>query len=84
MAEPRMAFRRSPLFHRQPLEGEGGAVRIAELPFGGKLVLRADPNEAVEPLRTRAWCGTAVRSADQRYRGRDERSFGWGRTNGCW
>jgi heterotetrameric sarcosine oxidase gamma subunit len=52
MAEPRMPYRRSPLFHRQPLAGEGGMVWIAEQLFGGKLVLRADPNEAVEPLRS--------------------------------
>ena len=51
MADPRTAFRRSPLFHRRPLEGEGSAVRIAERPFGGKFILRADAEEAVERLR---------------------------------
>jgi heterotetrameric sarcosine oxidase gamma subunit len=51
MAEPRTPFRRSPLFHRRPLEGEGGAVRIAERPFRGKFILRADAHEAAERLR---------------------------------
>lgn len=41
--------RRSPLHHRAPLGGTG--VRLAELPFAGKFILRADPDLAVEPLR---------------------------------
>lgn len=52
MAEPRTPFRRSPLFHRRPLEGEGGALRIAERPFLGKFVLRVDPEAACERLRS--------------------------------
>jgi heterotetrameric sarcosine oxidase gamma subunit len=35
--------RRSPLFHRRLIEGEGGAIRMAERPFLGKFILRADP-----------------------------------------
>jgi sarcosine oxidase subunit gamma len=38
------AHRRSPLFHRRPIEGEGGAIRMAERPFLGKFILRADAN----------------------------------------
>jgi sarcosine oxidase, subunit gamma len=34
--------RRSPLFHRRLIEGEGGAIRMAERPFLGKFILRAD------------------------------------------
>jgi sarcosine oxidase subunit gamma len=51
VAEPHTPFRRSPLFHRRPLDGEGGAVRIAERPFLGKFILRADPYSASERLR---------------------------------
>jgi sarcosine oxidase, subunit gamma len=36
--------RRSPLFHRRPIEGEGGAIRMVERPFLGKFILRADAN----------------------------------------
>jgi sarcosine oxidase, subunit gamma len=35
--------RRSPLFHRRPIEGDDGAIRMVERPFLGKLILRADP-----------------------------------------
>ena len=52
MPEARQPERRSPLFHRRPLEAEGGAVRMVEQPFVGKHILRADPSEAVEPLRS--------------------------------
>jgi sarcosine oxidase, subunit gamma len=51
MASAVPASRRSPLFNRRPIEGEGGALRIAERPFIGKFILRANPLEAVEPLR---------------------------------
>lgn len=34
--------RRSPLFHRRPIEGESGAIRMVERPFLGKFILRAD------------------------------------------
>ena len=43
MANAIDAHRRSPLFHRRPIEGEGGAIRMAERPFIGKFILRADP-----------------------------------------
>ena len=52
MAELRPPVRRSPLAHRAAIAGEGGAVRIVEVPFLGKFILRADPQEAVERLRT--------------------------------
>jgi sarcosine oxidase subunit gamma len=43
--------RRSPLSHRSPIADEAGALRLAERPFIGKFILRADPQAAVEPLR---------------------------------
>ncbi|MBA3519227.1 MAG: hypothetical protein H0T75_16685 [Rhizobiales bacterium] len=52
MAELRLPVRRSPLGHRAPIEAEAGAVRMAERPFLGKFILRADRHEAVEPLRS--------------------------------
>jgi sarcosine oxidase, subunit gamma len=42
MANAIDAHRRSPLFHRRPIEGEGGAICMAERPFLGKFILRAD------------------------------------------
>lgn len=51
MPELRPPVRRSPLHHRAPIEADAGAVRISERPFLGKFILRADPHEAVEPLR---------------------------------
>jgi sarcosine oxidase subunit gamma len=60
MAESRTPFRRSPLFHRRPLEGEGGALRIAERPFLGKFVLRTDPEAAAEQLRDALGLGLPV------------------------
>lgn len=42
--------RRSSLGHRAPLNG--AEVRLAELPFLGKFILRAQPEEAVERLRS--------------------------------
>ena len=44
MANAIDAHRRSPLFHRRPIEGEGGTMRMVERPFLGKFILRADPN----------------------------------------
>jgi sarcosine oxidase, subunit gamma len=44
-------IRRSPLHHRKSIEGDGGAIRIAERPFLGKAILRADKDEAVGRLR---------------------------------
>jgi heterotetrameric sarcosine oxidase gamma subunit len=51
MADLNFPAQRSPLTHRKALTGTNGAVRIAELPFLGKLILRADPEAAVEKLR---------------------------------
>jgi len=44
-------LRRSPLAHRAPIAADGGIVRMREIPFLGKFILRADPQQAVEPLR---------------------------------
>ena len=44
-------FRRSPLFHRPPVQDEAGAFRMEERPFVEKFILRADPRISVEPLR---------------------------------
>jgi len=44
-------IRRSPLAHRSPISDEGGALRLAERPFVGKFILRADPDASVQPLR---------------------------------
>jgi sarcosine oxidase subunit gamma len=44
--------RRSPLAHRQPVQAESGAVRLFEQRFSGKLVLRADPADASEGIRS--------------------------------
>jgi sarcosine oxidase subunit gamma len=52
MAELRAPVRRSPLSHRAPVEGEGGAVRLAERPFVGKHILRARPGDAAEQVRS--------------------------------
>jgi sarcosine oxidase subunit gamma len=52
MPEISPPLRRSPLAHRSAIEASGGAVRIAERPFLGKFILRADPQQAVERLRT--------------------------------
>lgn len=51
MAEMGDPIRNSPLEHREPLEGEGGAVRMSEAPLMAKFILRAVPEEAVEKLR---------------------------------
>ena len=50
MAPAEAPIRRSPLSHRAPIDGEGGAIRIAERPFLGKFVLRVDPKEAADLL----------------------------------
>ena len=52
MPDMHPAVRRSALGGREPIEGRNGAVRIGERPFLGKFILRADPHEAVERLRT--------------------------------
>jgi sarcosine oxidase subunit gamma len=49
--------RRSPLAHRDSLQGAADAVRISERAFFGKFILRADRHEAVERLRGRLGLG---------------------------
>jgi sarcosine oxidase subunit gamma len=51
VADTRTLVRRSPLWHRSPIEGEGGAVRIAEGPFLGKFILRGAPRAVEERLK---------------------------------
>ena len=46
------ARRRSPLAHRRPIEADGGALRLTEVPFLGKLILRAEQASAADRLRT--------------------------------
>ncbi len=48
MAEASTLVRRSPLFHRAPMEGEG--LRIAEQPFLGKFIVRAAPEAAAAEI----------------------------------
>jgi sarcosine oxidase, subunit gamma len=48
MASAIDAHRRSALFHRRPIEGEGGAIRMAERPFLAKFTLRADARLVVD------------------------------------
>ena len=52
MAELAAPVRRSPLAHRVAIAGEAGAIRAEERPFLRKYILRADPHEAVELLRS--------------------------------
>ncbi len=65
--------RRSPLAHRAAIDGEG--VRIAEIPFLGKFVLRADPHEAVERLRVALGLGLPFDASTSSTNG--ETSFLW-------
>jgi sarcosine oxidase subunit gamma len=44
-------YRRSPLFHRPPIQAEAGALQMEEKPFLGKFMLRADPQAAGLLLR---------------------------------
>jgi heterotetrameric sarcosine oxidase gamma subunit len=48
MAEVSALVRRSPLFHRAPMDGEG--IHVAEQPFLGKFIIRGEPNQAAERL----------------------------------
>lgn len=52
MSDPKGALpvRRSPLQHRRPLQAPGAAVRLAEVPFLGKHVLRIDPEIGAAPV----------------------------------
>jgi len=43
MADPTAPERRSPLAHRSPIAAERDAVRLAEIPFLTKHILRVDP-----------------------------------------
>ena len=45
-------LRRSVLAHRRALVVNSGEVRLAEIPFLGKFILRADRHAVVEPLRS--------------------------------
>jgi heterotetrameric sarcosine oxidase gamma subunit len=55
---PDAPFRRSPLFHRPPIQGEGGALRMEEKAFTGKFIVRADAQAA--GLLLRAALGTGL------------------------
>ena len=57
MPEPAQPVRRSPLAHRDGVQGAAGLVRISERAFLGKFILRADRHEAVERLRSRLGLG---------------------------
>ncbi|MDQ0324463.1 sarcosine oxidase subunit gamma [Rhodopseudomonas julia] len=46
--------RRTPLALRQPVEGAPGTLRLAELPFAGKFILRLDPASGSEAFREAA------------------------------
>jgi len=50
MPDLRPPLRRSPLAHHTPVEGAAGSVRMAERPFLGKFILRADPQVAAGPI----------------------------------
>jgi sarcosine oxidase subunit gamma len=50
MPSPIDAHRRSPLFHRRPLDGDEGQISLAERPFLGKFILRTDPVAAADLL----------------------------------
>jgi heterotetrameric sarcosine oxidase gamma subunit len=51
MAEVKAPERRSPLAHREAIQGRDGLVRLGELAFLEKFVLRAERGEAAERLR---------------------------------
>jgi sarcosine oxidase subunit gamma len=51
MAEARTAERRSPLRHRAAIAAAGGALRIAEAPFIGKLILRGAPAAVADAVQ---------------------------------
>ena len=73
MPEVARPVRRSPLAHRAAIAGEG--VRIAERPFLGKFILRADPHEAVERLRVALGLGLPFDPSTSSTNG--ETSFLW-------
>jgi heterotetrameric sarcosine oxidase gamma subunit len=75
MADLNFPAQRSPLTHRKPLSGTNGAVRIAELPFLGKLILRADPEAAAERLRAALGLGLPFEPLTSATQG--ETSFLW-------
>ena len=57
MADLPQPLQRSPLAHRDGVQGAAGIVRVSERPFFGKFILRADRHEAVERLRSRLGIG---------------------------
>ena len=65
-----LPLRRSPLQHRAPIEGVGGAIRIAEQPFLGKFVLRVDAGEGADVLLGAVGLSLPHRAADERERRR--------------
>ncbi len=52
MAELAAPVRRSPLSARAHIASPAGQISIQERPFLSKYILRADPHEAVERLRS--------------------------------
>jgi sarcosine oxidase subunit gamma len=75
MPDSRAPLRLSPLRHRTALEAPGAAVRLGEIPFVGKFILRADPHEAVGPLRTALGLGLPFDALTSSTNG--ETSFLW-------
>ncbi len=73
MADVAPPVRRPPLAHRAAIAGDG--VRIAERPFLGKFILRADPHEAVERLRVALGLGLPFDPSTSSTNG--ETSFLW-------
>jgi len=52
MADRRPPERRSPLAHRKPIAAEREALRLAEIPFLIKHVLRIDPQAGATPVKS--------------------------------
>jgi sarcosine oxidase subunit gamma len=68
-------FRRSPLFHRPPIQGEAGALRMEERPFAGKFSLRVDPQAGGLLLRAALGLGLPIEPLASSTSG--ETSFLW-------
>jgi sarcosine oxidase subunit gamma len=68
-------FRRSPLFHRPPIQGEAGMLRMEEKPFLGKFILRADAEAASLLVRAALGLGLPVEPLTSAASG--ETSFLW-------
>lgn len=67
--------RRSPLAHRSAIAGDAGAVSSVERSFLGKYILRADPREVVEKLRSTLGLGLPFEALTSSVSG--ETSFLW-------